>query len=53
MILSIIIPIYNRENTLARCLNSILSMKMNDYEVLMVDDGSTDGSGKFVRNTSI
>lgn len=45
MKLSIIIPIYNRENTLARCLNSILSMKMNDYEVLMVDDGSTDGSG--------
>lgn len=45
MRLSIIIPIYNRENTLARCLNSILSMKMNDYEVLMVDDGSTDGSG--------
>lgn len=44
MRLSIIIPIYNREKTLARCLASIQSMNMNDYEVIMVDDGSTDGS---------
>lgn len=44
MKLSIIIPIYNRENTLARCLDSILAMTMSDYEVLMVDDGSTDSS---------
>ena len=44
MKLSIIIPIYNREKTLPRCLDSLLAMKMSDYEVLMVDDGSTDSS---------
>ena len=49
MILSIIIPIYNRKRTLPRCLDSILSMKMNDYEVLMVDDGSTDDSGEICK----
>mgnify|MGYP004543269393 FL=1 len=44
MKLSIIIPIYNREKTLPRCLDSILAMKMSDYEVLLVDDGSTDST---------
>lgn len=44
MNLSIIVPIYNREKTLSRCLDSILSMKMQNYEVLLIDDGSTDGS---------
>lgn len=44
MNLSIIVPIYNREKTLSRCLDSILSMKMQNYEVLLIDDGSTDAS---------
>lgn len=44
MNLSIILPIYNREQTLSKCLDSILSMKMQNYEVLLIDDGSTDGS---------
>lgn len=38
MNLSIIVPIYNREKTLSRCLDSILSMKMQNYEVLLIDD---------------
>lgn len=46
MKLSIIIPIYNRENTLRRCLQSISKMHYYDYEVLMVDDGSTDKSAE-------
>jgi len=41
---SIIIPIYNTEATLARCLNSILTQSLQDIEVLCVNDGSTDGS---------
>lgn len=44
MLLSIIIPIYNREQTLERCLTSIKNMILKDIEVLMVDDGSSDGS---------
>lgn len=42
--ISVIIPVYNTRLYLRRCLDSIKTQKFNDYEVLMVDDGSTDGS---------
>ena len=42
--LSIIIPVYNAEDYLSRCLDSILNQAMNSYEVILVDDGSTDSS---------
>lgn len=45
MKLSIIIPIYNCEKYLKRCLDSILAQTMQDYEILMINDGSTDNSG--------
>ena len=41
---SIIIPIYNSENFLEECLNSIFRQDYSNYEVLMIDDGSTDKS---------
>lgn len=41
---SIIIPIYNAEMTLQRCLDSIIRQTFSDFEVLMVDDGSIDNS---------
>lgn len=43
--ISIIITVFNIENYLRRCLNSILGQSITDYEVIMVDDGSTDDSG--------
>ena len=43
--ISIIIPVYNVENYLRSCLDSVLSQTYKDFEVLMVNDGSTDGSG--------
>lgn len=43
---SIIIPVYNVENHLKECLESILSQSYTNYEIILVDDGSTDGSGK-------
>jgi len=46
MILSIIIPVYNVEPYLKRCIASLVSMPMTDYEIIMVDDGSTDNSGR-------
>lgn len=41
---SVIVPVYNAENTLPKCIDSILSQTFHDYELLLVDDGSTDGS---------
>ena len=42
--LSIIIPVYNAEEYLDRCLTSILEQEFVSYEVILIDDGSTDSS---------
>ena len=44
--ISIIIPVYNTERYLPTCLNSILNLDEQDFEVILVDDGSSDQSGK-------
>ena len=43
--ISIIIPVYNAEKELAICIQSILAQTYTDFELLLVDDGSTDSSG--------
>ena len=43
---SIIVPVYNAEAYLERCIDSILSQSCPDIEVLLIDDGSTDSSFK-------
>ncbi len=43
---SVLVPVYNVEQYLTFCLESILMQDFNDYEIILVDDGSTDGSGK-------
>ncbi|MBR1472441.1 MAG: glycosyltransferase [Lachnospiraceae bacterium] len=43
-LISVIIPVYNKEAYLKRCLDSVLAQTHADLEVLLVDDGSTDGS---------
>lgn len=43
---SIIIPVYNVKLYIKRCITSVLNQTYKDYEVILVDDGSTDGSGK-------
>lgn len=45
MKLSVIIPVYNVEQYLAACLDSLLAQTLTDMELLLVDDGSTDSSG--------
>lgn len=42
---SILLPVYNVEKYLNKCLDSILSQQFDDYEVILIDDGSTDNSG--------
>ncbi len=41
--ISVIVPVYNVFNCLDRCIESILSQSFSDFELIMVDDGSTDG----------
>ena len=43
---SVIVPVYNAEQTLRRCVASILEQQFTDLELLLVDDGSTDASGE-------
>lgn len=46
MEISIIVPVYNGEKYINRCLDSILNQTFKDTEVIIIDDGSTDGTGK-------
>lgn len=43
---SVIVPVYNVEKYLNRCMESIVNQTYRDFEVILVDDGSTDASGK-------
>ena len=46
MKVSILIPIYNSESTLYRCLNSVLNQTLKEFECYLINDGSTDKSGE-------
>ena len=43
--ISVISPIYNMERLLSKCIDSILAQTFNDFELILIDDGSTDRSG--------
>lgn len=45
-LISIIIPVYNVERYLSECLDSVLAQTIEDFELILVNDGSTDSSGK-------
>ncbi len=45
-LISIIVPIYNTQNFLNKCVDSILNQTYRELEIILVDDGSTDESGK-------
>lgn len=45
-LISVIVPVYNIENYLSACVHSLLAQTYRNLEILLIDDGSTDGSGK-------
>lgn len=49
-LISVIIPLYNKEQQIAKTLNSVFSQTFNDFEIIIVDDGSTDRSIEIVKN---
>lgn len=44
--ISVIIPVYNTENYVSRCIDSVLRSSCPDFEIILVNDGSTDASGR-------
>ena len=46
MVISIVVPIYNTEKYLKKCLDSIINQTYKELEIILIDDGSTDGSEK-------
>lgn len=50
MHVSVIIPVYNRVNLVGRALTSVYTQSRSPWEVIVVDDGSSDGTGDYVRS---
>ena len=48
MKISVIIPVYNAENYIRKCLNSVINQTYNNWEILAIDDGSVDSSYKIL-----
>ena len=46
--ISVIVPIYNKDKYIKRCIDSIKKQSFNDFECILVDDGSTDNSANIV-----
>lgn len=47
--ISVIVPVYNAEKTINRCVDSIINQEFEDYELILVNDGSADNSGKICK----
>lgn len=48
--LSVIVPVYNTEKYIERCIKSIFDQSFNDYQLIIINDGSTDNCDKIIRN---
>ncbi len=48
-LISVVIPVYNSQKTIRRCLDSILSQSYSNLEIIIIDDGSDDGSAEIIK----
>ena len=48
-IISVIIPVYNAEKYIKRCLESVFAQKYTNIEIIVINDGSTDNSDKVIK----
>lgn len=48
--ITVIVPVYNVENYLRKCLDSIITQTYKNIEIVVVNDGSTDASGEILKN---
>ena len=47
---SLIIPVYNTEKYLKKCLDSVINQTLEDIEIIIINDGSTDNSEKIIKS---
>ena len=47
--ISVIVPVYNVEKYITRCVESLTGQSFQDYEILLIDDGSTDKTDEVLR----
>ena len=50
---SVVVPAYNAEKTIAGCVRSLLDQELRDYELIVVDDGSRDGTARLLRQLGV
>jgi len=53
MNISVIIPTYNRKHSLPRTLDSVLAQSFQPFEIIVIDDGSTDGTADWLKSNYV